>query len=848
MGSVACPWKLQDFAPGDGLRTGAHLPEHADQAWLGIAVPGDVHRTLIAAGRIPDPFDDRNETACAWMEEREWWCRLQFEVPPEPLAPDERHELVFEGLDTFATIYLNGDHIGEHHNMFRPAVFDVSTRLRRGVQNTLAVRFDPPLQRIAGKTLSAWGRNPERTAMRKAQFGYGWDWGPRLPTIGLWRPVELRCQRRAVIVGVHFITLDLSPDLSRAAVAVRVEAERFATDPPLTARIQLSPHNQPALSTDAMQSIDTEIDLDGPGNRLDATTYFAVDNPRLWWTHELGEPALYSLSVTLVYGDLELDRHDQRVGIRILTLDQSPDPAERGTRYFRFVLNGIPIFAKGADWIPCDSFVGAIQPERYTTLLEMACDANMTMLRVWGGGIYEHDHFYAECDRLGLLVWQDFMFACAMYTEDPDFVAEVDAEARYQVRRLRSHACLALWCGNNENQWLHERRYWDRDTLPPYGALLYDTILPRAVADLGGHTPYWPSSPFGGDDHNSRAEGNVHNWDVWHGNFPRRFGEPPRRENTPEAVSYRRYAEDEGRFVSEFGMHAAPVAETLWRVIPADQRYQHSPALDWHNKDTPKDKGDNLLRATTGLPNDLSQYITFSQMAQAEGLKFGVEHYRRRKPHCSGTLVWQLDDCWPVLSWSILDYYGLPKAGYYFLRRAYTPLLASFQSLSDGGVELWLTNDLLHDVADQVTVRLGTFNGSTVWLSALDVLVSAGASICAQRWSADEVQAGPDRYISVRSATDAFPTNRHFFADIKDLARPPGAPEMTVTVDNPRQLRVTLRAPVNAYVYFAHLTGTPESTRCSDNYVDLEPGETRELIVSDTVHRLTPEALKLAWA
>ncbi len=251
IGGAASSWKLHDFAPGDGVRAAAHLPEHADHAWLDIAVPGDVHRTLIAAGCIPDPFYDRNETACAWMEDREWWYRVHFEVPPEALAPDERQQLVFEGLDTFATIYLNGAELGEHHNMFRPAVFDVSTRLKRGVQNTLAVRFDPPLLHIAGKPLSEWGRNPERTAMRKAQFGYGWDWGPRLPTIGLWRPVELRRQHRAALVGVQFATLDLSAGGSRAAVAVRIEAERFAGEGRLVARIRLtSPTGDTAATGD----------------------------------------------------------------------------------------------------------------------------------------------------------------------------------------------------------------------------------------------------------------------------------------------------------------------------------------------------------------------------------------------------------------------------------------------------------------------------------------------------------------------------------------------------------------------------------------------------------------------
>ena len=826
-------WKLQDFTPGSGLPAGAHSPSFDDSAWLPVEVPGDVHRTLIAAGRIPDPFEGRNESVCAWMEQSEWWYRTTFS------AAQGQYRLTFLGLDTFATIYLNGAEIGAHQNMFRPAEFSVA--LPGGV-STLAVRFDPPLQRIAGKTLSAWGRNPERTAMRKAQFGFGWDWGPRLPTIGIWRPVTLAAAQPASLAGVDFFTLDITAE--RAAVAVRVEVARIASTPPLLARIELSapPMSHPESSGSraerraaAQWPVSQAVDLPVPGEA--ATAYLTVEQPRLWWTHELGDPALYGLSVTLLDGSTELDRLEQRVGIRTIELDQSPDPAERGTRFFRFVLNGVPIFAKGADWIPCDSFVGSIAPERITTLLELAKAANMTMLRIWGGGIYEHDHFYAECDRLGILVWQDFMFACAMYPEDdPEFVAEVDAEARYQVRRLRNHPSLALWCGNNENQWLHERYYWDREQLPQYGALYYDSILPRAVADLDGRTPYWPGSPYGGSDHNSREEGNVHNWEVWHGNFPRRFGQPPKRENTPQAVSYRRYADDMGRFISEFGMHAAPQPETLWRVIPPEERYQHSPTLDWHNKDNPKNKGDNLLLATTGLPKDLDQYITFSQIAQAEGLKFGIEHFRRRKPHCSGTLVWQLNDCWPVLSWSVLDYYGFPKASYYFLRRVYAPLLASFQ-----GTDLWLTNDLGRAVTDEVTVTLGTFDGTVEWQETRSLTIAAGASACL--WPLELPTVGPEHYLAVRCAKGTFPPNRGFFADIKDLIREPTAPALRVETDH-----ITLQAPADRYVYFAHVTSPHETTRFSDNFFDLLPGEAREIRVTDPTRPLTAGDFHLGWA
>jgi beta-mannosidase len=271
----------------------------------------------------------------------------------------------------------------------------------------------------------------------------------------------------------------------------------------------------------------------------------------------------------------------------------------------------------------------------------------------------------------------------------------------------------------------------------------------------------------------------------------------------------------------------------------------HSPTLDWHNKDNPKNKGDNLLLATTGLPADVDQYITFSQIAQAEGLKFGVEHFRRRKPHCSGTLVWQLDDCWPVLSWSVLDYYGFPKASYYFLKRAYAPLLASFRTDEDA-LELWLTNDRASDITDRVTLSMGTFDGRNEWQESRDVAIAAGSSACA--WRLDNVRGSPAHYVHARSASGAFPANRHFFVDIKDLVRPSVAPRMTLTAVSPHELKIQLEAPIEAYVYFAHVTSAHESVRFSDNYVDVRPGEVRELLATDPLHALRPEDLRLGCA
>ncbi|QPC83320.1 glycoside hydrolase family 2 protein [Phototrophicus methaneseepsis] len=824
-------WKLQHFDPGAGEEAGCARKTYDDGDWLQIDVPGDVHRTLIANGDIPDPFYDQNERECAWMEEKEWWYRVQFDAPQAAPAADERLQLVFNGVDTFATIWLNGEKLGQTNNMFHPWAYDVTDKLQYGESNTLAICFDPPLSHVTQEEIEAvgWGRNPERVYMRKAQFGYGWDWGPRLPTIGLWLPVELRYERKAAIAGTHFYTLELNQTENQAVVALKVEVDRFATEEPLTATLKLTGDN----------TIEKSLTIQGDA----ATAYLVIDDPKLWWTHDLGEPFLYTLSVTLSQGDEELATQTEKVGIRTIELDESVDTDEPGTRFFRFVLNGVPIFARGADWIPADSFVGAIPDSHYQKQITAARDANMNMLRIWGGGIYEHELFYDLCDEMGILVWQDFMFACAPYPEDEAFAESVRAEALYQVRRLRSRASLALWCGNNENQWLHERNNWQKGYEQAPGALYYHHILPEVVAEWDGHRAYWPGSPYGGNDHSSMLDGNRHNWEVWHGNgYHRHFGEEPARDNTPEAVSYLRYAEDMGRFISEFGMHAAPVRETLERVIPEDQRYHHSPSMDHHNKDNPKNKGDNLMIGVTGLPETLDDYIDYSMIAQAEGLKFGIEHFRQRKPHCSGTLIWQFNDCWPVLSWSLVDYYGFGKASYYYMRRTFAPVLASFKVREDDKVELWVTNDSLETIQDTAVITLRTFTGHI--LAEIHEPITVGPNQ-SKRIRSLPVKAGNDRYLMVHSTNGLFYSNRHFFVMVKDLQRDVVPVSFNVKEVSPNELEVELSA--EAFAYFVHLNVPHEFTYISDNFFDLEAGETKVVRVVNNAYTLSADDITISY-
>jgi len=820
-------WQLKDFDVGAGVAARAFDGAADSDGWIAVCAPGDTYLALHAAGRLPDPFGDRMEESCAWVRDREWWWRTTFESPP--LNPGEKLVLTFDGLDTFAGIWLNGEIVATSANMFTAVVLDVTARAKPA--NMLAVRFTPPPIALKGKTPPTWPsvaaslNASKRNLMRKAQFGWGWDWGPDLPTVGIWRPVGLVVKGRAELIGVSFTTLACGREdpvaRVRIAAETRGEADSIAFE-------LVDPHGHTVIAQTLARAGDVKV------------ADFTVADPQLWWTHDLGRPALYTLRVALHDREGIGDSHETRVGIRTIALDLSADPGEPGTNFFRFVLNGVPVFARGACWIPASSFVGALREEDYRRLIDDAASANMNMLRVWGGGIYEHDAFYHLCDARGILVWQDFMFACAPYPEnDPEFVESVEAELRYQVRRLRHHPSLALWCGNNEAQMMHSflRREERAKALP--GALYYDTVMPAVIAALDPSTPYWPGSPAGGPHANSMRAGDVHDWTVWHGVPPVPDDRPAGKFDRGD-VAYTRYAEDMARFVSEFGIQASPAMETLKRALPADQMYLHSPGMEARIKDTPKDKVNALLAFVTGLPGDLQHYVDFTQIAQAEGLKFGIEHFRRRMPHCSGALVWQFNDCWPCVSWSLVDYNGFAKAAYFHVCRAYAPVLASFKPLDDGGVELWVTNETLHAIDDIARVDLATFGGKTVWTQACAVRVAANTSRAVWRAAKDETGPAPDRFLHVESRDGAFGDNRLFFAPIRDLERPRGAkPAVTIAQNGAHALAVSIEAP--AYLYFSHILTPHGGTKFTDNYFDLRAGHMRSVTVTNESVELRPE-------
>ncbi len=832
-------WQLKDYEPGEGVRGRVFAAEYSTQEWLPAQVPGEVHTSLLAAGLIPEPYYDTNVEQVQWVERREWWYRLNFAVSLAPAEARSRDLLTFEGLDTYATVYLNGSEVGSHQNMFRPAVFDVTGRLNYGQTNHLAVRLDPPYLYLEGKSIPGqWGdyNANQRVFVRKTQAHFSWDWAPRLVNLGLWQEVRLERFETARLLFPHLQTLEATAQQARARLDAEVETWGDQADNLLL---------QASLSREGVEKARLEVPVTGGQAGGD----FRVEHPALWWPNGLGDPALYDLEVTLWQGQTLLDTFTDRVGFRTLALDRSPDPAEPGTEFFTFVVNGVPIFAKGANWIPADLLNGRIDRPRYEDLLQLLVEAHGNMLRVWGGGQYEPDTFYRLADELGILIWQDFMFACGLYPDfDRAFVEEVRLEAEYQVRRLRNRPCLALWVGNNENDWVEDATRWQEPGHDFPGKQLYHQLLPEITTRLDPNRPYWPSSPYGGNDHNGEQAGDAHNWSVWHGNTaPRRFGEEPRRNWTPAGVSYRHYGEDLSRFASEFGIHALPVLETLRRNIPKSQLYFGSPGLLFRNKDNPKNKGNMLMEAHTGLPGNLAEYIDFSMITQAEGLKFGIEHFRRRMPHCSGTLVWQWNDCWPGLTWALLDYYTFPKAGYFYVKRAFAPVLASFKEEPGGGLSLWLTNDTLQPVSETLTWTQATFDGHILRQETLTAKVEPNSSQPVTTLSAELLGRGDRRseFLWVSSSSGQIGANRCFFTEIKDLIRERPPVKVEWEQDGTAWF-AHLSSP--GLAYFVHLFLPQEETRYSDNWIDLFPGEIRTIRLWQLDGRLfDPNRVEIGW-
>ncbi|HOW69056.1 MAG TPA: glycoside hydrolase family 2 protein [Phycisphaerae bacterium] len=789
-------WEFTQAGPGS-----KRIPQ-----WLTATVPGTVHTDLLANQEIEDPFYRMNELDVRWVEECDWVYRRTFGVPAKVLNASRALFLDCDGLDTFATVRLNGRKVGTTDNMFHGWRFRVDRFLRPGT-NTVEVEFASPwreAQRLAGRSKIQYKSMffEPRNFIRKAQYSGGWDWGPRLMTSGIWRSVRLLGVESAEIRDLCARTVSLSQ--KQAVLDVEVEIEAHVAG---RAAVKLDLVESGHRVGHALIRAGLRKGVQSLRSRM------VVDRPRLWWPAGMGRQDLYQLSAALEVDGVAADTSECRIGLRTVELVRRKDSQGES---FGFRVNGRAMFCKGANWIPGDSFLPRFTPDRYRARLTDARDANMNMLRVWGGGIYETPTFFSVCDELGILVWQDFMFSCAEYPEDKTFQARVRREAEHVIRRLRNHPSLALWCGCNENQWGFDE-WW-----PPrparFGAVYYDKILPAACAKFDPSRPYWPGSPYGGSRANDPSVGDRHEWSVYI------FWQNPEK-----------YHDSKARFVSEFGFQSMPAAKTVREFTASEDRHLFSRVIDHHNKcEDGHPRNMKFLAHGYGVPRDLDEYVYLSQVAQAEAIKTGVEHWRRLWPATTGgVLYWQFNDCWPVASWSGVDSQGRPKGLWYASRRFYSPVLVSLRPAGKAvygptDLEVWVTSDAAAERAAKLEIAAWTMNGRLLHRRRMDLRLPANGSRCLATLAYGELGLShPDQelvHVRLLGGWETLSENTHYFSPAKYIEWL--CPKLRPSVRAERgAMRIDIRSRVA--VRGLDLAADRWEGRFSDNFFDLAPGQGR---------------------
>lgn len=687
--------------------------------WQQASVPGTVHTDLMALGLIEDPYFRLNEQGMQWIDKEDWEYRTTFHVE-RTIAKNQNIDLVFEGLDTYADVFLNGQKILTADNMFLEWRVDVRPYLKKG-KNELRVYFHSPIKHDLPKLKSlpyryqAPNDQSERGGVgdcqvsvfaRKAGYHYGWDWGPRLVTSGIWLPVYLEGWNSLKIEDVFYEQQKISHELA----AVDAQLDILSHD---------SQEAKVEILSDEGHHFVRKVFLHKGLNHVSIP--FTIEKPNLWWTRELGDPHLYQFTAK-VTGLNAVDEVVNRIGLRDLKLVRQE---VLDGKTFYFALNGEPIFAKGANYIPCDVFLNRVTRDVYEKTIQDAEDVNMNMLRVWGGGIYEKEDFYDLCDEHGILVWQDFMFACSLYPVEGAFAENIRREAEYQVKRLRNHPCIALWCGGNEcvvawHTWgwktIHTKQghpEWDEKIYAQLEKQYYE-LLPEVVERLAPQTPYHPSSPWSRKDGRPQNHrGDVHFWDVWHGMAP-----------TTD------YAKTRSRFFSEYGFQSFPEFHSILRYAPlAEDHHLESEVMMSHQRggEFANQRIRQYLEAEYWPAKDFKTFLYMNQILQGDAIKSAIEAHRRDKPYCWGSLFWQLNDCWPVASWSSRDWYGRWKAQHYFSKEAFADVLVSPHVEGDS-LRVYLVSDRRTPLKGDLSVVVSKMTGDKLTSIQKQVTLSANTS------------------------------------------------------------------------------------------------------------------------
>ena len=663
-------------------------------------VPGTIHTDLFENQLIPNPFVGTNEKELQWIENENWEYETKFNLSKTELK-NQNIDIIFEGLDTYATIYLNGKLLLETDNMFRTWHTSVKDKLQIG-ENHIKISFKSASNygKDEAKKLPYTLPGDEKVFTRKAQYQYGWDWGPRFVTCGIYKPIKLHFWNEVKIEHVKYSQIELTDTKAVLEFTTEINVSEVKT-------IELQINEK--TKTFHLKKGKNKVKMQ-----------YEIAKPKLWWCNGLGTANLYPFQINISKKKKIIDSKKLNIGLRTIELVQEKDEIGKS---FYFKLNGKPVFMKGANYIPPDSFLPRVTNSTYNAIVKNAVDANMNMIRVWGGGVYADDAFYEACDKNGILVWQDFMFACAMYPSDEKFLDNVKNEVIDNVNRLQNHPSIALWCGNNENDegwknwgWQKQYKYSESDSTEIWNGYqkLFHEVIPQTLDSLVSKEKniYWPSSPsIGWGRKESLLQGDSHYWGVWWGMEP-----------------FEIYKKKVGRFMSEYGFQGMPNLETFSKFTNSDNLNLNSDAVKAHQKhNTGYQTIQTYMERDYKVPTKFEEYIYVSQLLQAEGMKTAIEAHRRAKPYCMGTLFWQLNDCWPVTSWSSVDYFGNWKAFHYQAKQSFENSLISVNEETNE-YKVYVVNDNLTSEKGNLEVQLIDFDGNILWNKISEIQIDANSS------------------------------------------------------------------------------------------------------------------------
>ena len=757
-------------------------------------VPGNIFSDLMDNEIIEDPFVGENEYKVQWISDSIWVYKSTFNLPKSVLNK-QYITLNFDGLDTYATVQLNGKSLIKTNNAFRNYTVPIKGLIKS--ENVIDIRFNPTSihENNAKAKLNVTMPEGNRIFTRKAQFQYGWDWGPVLNTSGIWKDIYVKAWNMAALDHIYL-----------EEIAYTAEEASFNVNVTLT---------NPAV---VGSSIEVEVAgkvyvIELNENQTVYSVPVNIENPTFWWPHNLGTPHLYKVDIRLTKNGEVLDAKELKHGIRTVELVTEPDAMGES---FYFKINGSPVYMKGANYIPQHSMQNRVTTQNYKTLLGDVVAANMNMLRVWGGGIYEDNLFYELCDEKGILVWQDFMYACAMYPGDEVFLENAKQEAVDQLTRLRNHPSIVLWCGNNESSegwhrwgWQDGKTEKQKDKIWSDYLKLFDSILPRQVANYS-KLPYWESSPkFGRGNPKFKYEGDAHDWWVWHDGYP-----------------FEHFENHVPRFMSEYGFQSFPSEQVLDYIMQDKQLDLSNGSIKSHQK---HHRGFQLIKKYMKrdfpVPTDPKDYVYVSQLVQAKGIRIGIEAHRRAKPYNMGTLYWQLNDCWPVISWSSIDYFGQWKALHYATKEAFENVLISFEQ-ADDMLQVYVVNDNLEPLDETLHLAIQDFKGNVIWETKKAIAISANSSKVIYRLPMKEFELDPTN--SFLQATLGTATNLYYFERPKDLKLEQSKIDMLVTKQGDGFAILLKSATLQKYVQLS----ASSMGVFDNNYFDLLPNHEKQLYFS----------------